>query len=151
MKVLQETPSLCLVRDPYFEFSEFWGTCKEPPDPHYHHHHHHPHPKPPFMSWIMCLYVLLVLQVFSVGHSPRWRLTSCCLNYQTDVLLICRKMFYCIMSSSFFIFFLLFLLSIFSFCRWYPRRRYLSGVRVYSCICPLILPINLTCTWETIY
>lgn len=144
MKVLQETPSLCLVWDPYFEFSEFWGTCKKPPDP-----HTTTLTPNPLSRAELCVYTYCwCWQVFLVGHSQRWRLTSCCLNYQTDVLLICRKNV--LLHRVFFLFFL-FLLNIFSFCRWYLRRRYLSGVQVCSCVFPLILPINLTCTWETIY
>ena len=35
-----------LSRDPLFEFSEFWGTCEEPP---------HPPPPPPLnTSWVTC-------------------------------------------------------------------------------------------------
>ena len=74
MKVLQETPSLRLVQDPFFEFSEFWGTCKEPLPSTL--------PLPPFTSWIMCLYVLSVLQVFRFPVEDMVEVDSRCLNDQ---------------------------------------------------------------------
>lgn len=105
MKVLQETPSLCLVQDPFFEFSEFWGTCKEPPDP---------LSSPLFTSWIMCLYILLVLQVFwfhGGGGGGGWR--PIVLIIKNDVLLILLKNV--LLHSVFFFLFIWFPLSRFSF------------------------------------
>lgn len=132
MKVLQETPSLCLVQDPFLNSVNSEGL-KEAPDP--------PSPTPPcppFTSWIMCLYVLLVLQVFGVnihggGGGGGW--FPVVLIIKMMFYWFAEKMFYCIVSFAY----LIFLLSWFSFCHRYSRWRYLIGVQVYS----WILSINL--------
>lgn len=87
MKVLQETPSLCLVQDPFLNSVNSEGL-KEAPEP-------PPHPALPSLHKLNYVFIRIVgiASVWS-EHSwwrRRWRLISCCLNYQNDVLLICGK------------------------------------------------------------